>query len=147
MWWGPGSALAGPGQGQGHLRVDRTSRARARAGKIGRGPARTDPWTVYGEEGAEAIAEYGAVIDVFYNWLYIVGIYFFWIKQIKQRSISVPLIKFITIRKNLPIGLFLPALDPFYLHITLTLVDVTHNSYLADLAIHIVVLYCLGLQL
>jgi hypothetical protein len=33
--------------GQGHLRVDRTSRARVRARKFGRGPARTDPWTVY----------------------------------------------------------------------------------------------------
>ena len=28
----------------------RTSRARARASKIGQGPARTDPWTVYLEE-------------------------------------------------------------------------------------------------
>jgi len=41
FWTGPTLA---PGQGQ--LRVDRTSRARARATKIGRGPARTDPWTV-----------------------------------------------------------------------------------------------------
>ena len=32
---------------KGQLRVDRTSRARARTGKIGWGPARTDPWTVY----------------------------------------------------------------------------------------------------
>ena len=40
-WTGP---MLAPGQGQ--LRVDRTSRARARASKNGRGPDRTDPWTV-----------------------------------------------------------------------------------------------------
>jgi hypothetical protein len=41
----------------------------------------------------------------------------------------------------------LTALDPFYLYITLTLMDVAPNSYLAYLPNHIVVLYHLWLQL
>ena len=42
-----GLTLTGPsGLGQGCLRVDQTSRARARASKIGQGLAQTDPWTV-----------------------------------------------------------------------------------------------------
>jgi hypothetical protein len=46
--------------GQGHLRVDRTSRARVRARKFGRGPARTDPWTVYQSGGDGSASRSGS---------------------------------------------------------------------------------------